>query len=119
MSRILALALALSVLAPAVHASEAATACNTIISAEGKSTFVEGSDDFETYNGRVPPDLAQRRAIAAWQSKVASACPSYSVRWWRSVARKIDCDSGMGKSICTVSAAPAPKLFSFSWLQPK
>ena len=119
MSRIMAMALALSVLTLPAKASEAATACNTIISAEGKSIHVEGSDDFEKYQGRVPPDLAQRRAIAAWQSKVASACPAYSVRWWRSVARTIDCQSGMGKSICKVSAAPAPKLFSLSWLLPK
>ena len=119
MTRILAIAFAATLCTTAAHANSSNVECNTIISALGVSTHVEGSADFETYKGKLPPDLAKNRAITAWQSKVETACPNYSKRWWRALARNVDCEGGMGKEVCTVSAAPAVKLFKFSWLLPK
>ena len=51
------------------------TACDRIVSAEGRATNVEGSDDFKKYNGHVPANLARLRAISAWQGRVADQFP--------------------------------------------
>ena len=92
------------------------TACDAIISAEGRATHVEGSADFEKYNGHPPADLAQRRAISAWQSRVADLCPGYSAVWRRATNANVDCDAGMGHENCTASGQPRRKILS--WLLP-
>jgi hypothetical protein len=99
---------------PANAASGAA--CDAIISAQGRATRVEGSDDFIRFNRHVPADLAQRRAISAWQSYVADHCPGYSAIWRRATNTHVDCDSGMGHDDCMATGQPRRKLFS--WFLP-
>jgi hypothetical protein len=48
-----------------VAANAAGSACGVALSAEGKSTHVEGSDDYKHYNGHVPANVARLRAISA------------------------------------------------------
>lgn len=98
--------------APASAAS--GSACDTIISAEGRSSHIEGSADFEKYNGHVPANLAQLRAISAWQSHVADICPGYSAVWRRANNAHVDCDAGMGHENCLATAQPRRKILS--WL---
>jgi hypothetical protein len=89
-------------------------ACNAAIEAEGTATRVEGSDDFQKYNGHVPGDLARLRAISAWQGRVADLCPGYSAVWRRATNANVECDSGMGHDTCTATGTPRRKVLS--WL---
>jgi hypothetical protein len=116
MKPMFAAALAAALLVPATAAKAANSACGVALSAEGKSTRVEGSDDYNHYNGHVPADLARLRAISAWQGRVADSCPGYSAVWRRAFNARVDCDSGMGHDYCTATATPRRKLFS--WFLP-
>ncbi len=110
--------LAALLMATASAASAAsATACNTILSAEGRASHVEGSADFIEYNRHVPDDLAKRRAISAWQGRVAELCPRYSAAWRRALKTRIDCDAGAGRVWCMASAQPGRKISS--WFLPR
>jgi hypothetical protein len=117
MKPMFAAALAAAFLVPAATAKAANSACGVALSAEGKSTRVEGSDDYKHYNGHIPADLAQLRAISAWQGRVADTCPGYSAVWRRAFNARVDCDSGMGHDYCTATATPRRKLFS--WFLPQ
>ena len=120
MTRIFSKLVAAGVLAASLSASANAasgTACDAILSAGGRATRVEGSADFEKYNGHVPDNLAHLRAISAWQSRVADLCPGYSANWRRATNTNVDCDAGMGHENCLASAQPRRKFFS--WILPR
>ncbi len=86
--------------------------CGDMISVEGKSSNVEGSADFKKYNGRVPENLAELRAISSWQSAIADHCPEFSAVWRRAEEKSITCDAGAGHQICTATAIPRQKILS-------
>ncbi len=115
-SKIVAAGVLAASLSTSAHAASG-TACDAILSAEGRATRVEGSADFEKYNGHVPGNLAQLRAISAWQSSVADHCPGYSANWRRATNTNIDCDAGMGHDNCMASAQPRRKFFT--WFLPR
>lgn len=95
-----------------LSAEAAKSACGGVVSAEGRATRVEGSDDFRRFNGHVPADLARLRAISAWQGKIADTCPRHSAIWRRALNPSVDCDAGMSKDWCIATASPRRKLFS-------
>ena len=101
--------LALSLIASAAEARS--LDCSSAISATGRSTHVEGSDDYTTYHGHLPPHLAESRAIASWRNKVMGHCQASSTKWWRATAKNIDCEGAAGHTYCTVTATPAKKWF--------
>lgn len=114
MLRYLATAAAIYALATsAVPSSANEVDCAAPVSATAVSTHVEGSADFERYAGKVPEGLAKRRAIDAWQLKVATNCAGYSNKWWRAKAANVDCEGTMGHTHCTATAAPVRKMLSF------
>ena len=119
MKQIFAAALASSLLIASLPfaATAADDACGQALSAEGRATRVEGSSDFNKYNGHVPADLARLRAISAWQGRVADLCPRSSAVWRRALNARVDCDAGMGHDTCIATAAPRRKLLS--WILPR
>jgi hypothetical protein len=86
--------------------------CGDMIAVEGKSTNVEGSADVKKYNGHVPENLAELRAISGWQSAVADHCPEFSAIWRRATEKSITCDAGAGHVTCTATAIPREKILS-------
>jgi hypothetical protein len=86
--------------------------CGDMIAVEGQSTGVEGSADFKKYNGHVPENLAELRAISGWQSAVADHCPEFSAIWRRAEEKSINCDAGVGHVTCTATAIPAQKILT-------
>lgn len=114
MLRYLAAAAAIYALATsAVPSNAAGVDCTAMVSANGISSQVEGSADFERYAGKVPAGLAKRRAIDAWQMTVATKCAGYSSKWWRARAANVECEGTAGHTHCTATAKPARKLMSF------
>ena len=91
--------------------------CSATIAGEGTASNVEGSNDWNHFHGKVPPGLARRRAIDKWQAEVSSSCPRYVAKWWRARGQHIECDAGAGHQVCTATATPVRKLFS--WLHPE
>ena len=99
--------------ASAAHAEDYDVNCRVAISAEGVTSNVEGSADWDKYKGNIPPGLAKRRAIDNWEKVVAQNCPQYSSRWWRSRTKDITCEGGVGHEYCAATATPARKLLGF------
>ena len=91
--------------------------CRVAIAAEGVTSTVEGSADWQKYKGQIPPGLAKRRAIDNWEKIVARNCPQSSARWWRSRAKDVTCEGAAGHEVCTATATPARKLLG--WLMPE
>ena len=121
MKRILGLliwiAVAIVVTHVSVRAEDYDVNCNAIIAGTGVTTHVEGSHDWKHYGGKIPPGLAKRRAIDNWEATVAANCRHHAAKWWRSKAKNIECDGGVGKEFCTATAVPGKKLFG--WLIPE
>lgn len=113
MIRYLAMATLIFALGAQSGVSDAAGAdCRGAISVQGVAAFVDGSADFEHYQGKVPAGLARGRAIAAWQKLVANACPGYSNKWWRAKAATVTCEGATGHEYCAATATPVRKLFT-------
>ena len=115
MTKIFSIAVAVAVLAPLTQAAANPAdyyECGDMIAVQGQSTNVDGSADFKKYNGHVPKNLAELRAISGWQSAVADHCPQYSAVWRRAEEKSITCDAGEGRQICTATAVPRQKILS-------
>jgi hypothetical protein len=88
--------------------------CGDMLSVEGTSSNVEGSDDFKKYNGHPPADLAKLRAISTWQGIIAEQCPHDSAIWRRAKEKSVECEGSAGHEHCTATAIPGRKILS--WL---
>jgi hypothetical protein len=86
-------------------------ACAKVITGTGRTCHVEGCADFAKYRVKVPPKLAEQRAIANWQANVVKKCPQASTRWYRARGKSVDCDGSTGHFNCTVSAKPGRRYF--------
>ena len=96
-------------LATAVPASAQAT-CLSMMTGKGRSSTVLGSADYTQFQGRVPRDLARKRAIEDWQAKTSLRCPRLSPSWFRASIKTMQCEGSTGHTDCTARARPARRL---------
>jgi hypothetical protein len=87
--------------------------CTSAVTAKGRSSHVEGSDDWKAFKGKVPEGLAKSRAIEAWSAAVKSRCPKSSTLWMRASARAVECEGTPGHTDCTATATPARSVASY------
>jgi hypothetical protein len=88
----------------------AQAACLNMMTGKGRSSTVLGSADYTLYQGRVPRDLARKRAIEDWQAKTSLRCPRLSPSWLRASIKKMQCEGSVGHTDCTARARPARRL---------
>ena len=88
----------------------AQSSCLNTITGKGRSSTVLGSADFTQYNGRVPRNLARKRAIEDWQAKTSLQCPRLSPSWLRASIKSVRCDGSAGHTDCVARARPARRL---------
>ncbi len=96
-------------LAATAPASAQAT-CLTMITGKGRHSTAPGSADYTQYQGRVPRDLARKRAIEDWQAKTSLRCPRLSPSWLRASIKTMQCEGTAGHTDCNARARPARRL---------
>ncbi len=107
----LAVTLVLSLWGPARAAGN--ELCSSAVVGHGRSSHVEGSEDWKAYKGNVPDSLARSRAIKAWSAAVKSDCPKSSSLWMRAKERTVACEGTPGHTDCTATATPARSVMSY------